>query len=252
MMRFAILALLLPLALNAQLNTTLSPKTTAAFENYVQQAEPKITNTPRYAQIRAGEVRIDPARAEGTMNVKDGLVHDWVAGALIPGATVDQALAVLQNYGAYKTMYRPEIVDSRLIEHNGEQWRIYLKIVKRKIFSTVLNSEYEVSYRPLGGGRWAMTSRSTRIAELDDDNELPLGTGHGFLWRLNAYWLIEPRPNGVYLECRSISLSRDIPFGLNFAVGPLVKTLPRESLQSTMENTARALGHPLNASADIF
>src|SRR6185312_4699898 len=105
-----------------------------------------------------------------------------------------------------------EIVDSRLISHNGDQWKIYLKIVKKKIFSTVLNSEYEVTYRPLGSGRWAITSHSTRIAELDGNKELPLGTGSGFLWRLNAYWLIEPRPNGVYLECRSISLSREIPF----------------------------------------
>ncbi len=250
MMRLATLSLLFPLALQAQLNTTLSPKTTAAFDKYVQQAEPKITNTPRYPQLRAGEVRVDPVGDQGTMNVKDGLLHDWVGGAVIPGATVEQALAVLQNYGAYKTMYQPEIVDSRLIAHNGDEWKIYLKIVKKKIFSTVLNSEYHVTYRPLGGGRWAITSHSTRIAELDDDNkEMPLGTGRGFLWRLNAYWLIEPRSNGVYLECRSISLSRDIPFGLNFAVGPLVKTLPRESLQSTMENTARALGHPINASA---
>jgi hypothetical protein len=140
-----------------------------------------------------------------------------------------------------------------LLEHNGDQWHVYLKIVKKKIFSTMLNSEYEVTYRPLGSGRWAMTSHSTRMVEVDDDGkEMPAGTGRGFLWRLNAYWLIEPRPNGVYLECRSISLSREIPFGLNFAVGPLVKTLPRESLQATMENTAKALGHPIVAAAGAF
>jgi hypothetical protein len=96
-MRFATLILLFPLALSAQLNTTLSPKAAAAFDNYVRQAEPKISNTPHYSQIRAGEVRIDPTGSEGTMNVKDGLVHDWVAGAVVPGATVEQALAVLRT-----------------------------------------------------------------------------------------------------------------------------------------------------------
>jgi hypothetical protein len=236
------------LALQAQLSTTLSPKTTAAFESYLRQAEPKMTNTPRYPQLRAGEVRIDPAREDGSIGVNDGMVHDWVAATVAPGATVEQALAVLQNYAAYKTVYQPEIVDSRLIARNGDEWRVYLKIVKKKVLTAVLNSEYDVMYRPLGNGRWAMSSRSTRIAEVDDGKELPLGTGHGFLWRLNAYWLMEQRPNGVYLECRSISLSRSIPFGLGFAVGPFVKSLPRESLQSTMEATARALGHTINAS----
>ena len=75
----------------------------------------------------------------------------------------------------------------------------------------------------------------------DLERELPAGTGHGFLWRLNAYWLIEPRPNGVYLECRTISLSRDIPFGLGWAVGPFVRTLPTESLHLTMDATASAM-----------
>lgn len=248
-MRFSTLALLFPLALHAQLGTTLSPKTVAEFEKYLQQAEGKFTSTPQYPNLRAGEVRIDPARDDGSVNVKDGMVHDWRAATVVPGATVQEALAVLQNYGSYKKVYQPEIVDSRLIGRNGDHWHVHLKIIKKKVLTAVLNSEYDVVYRDLGNGRWAMTSRSTRMAELDDDGkELAQGTGHGFLWRLNAYWLIEPRPNGVYLECRSISLSRDIPFGLGFAVGPFVKSLPRESLQSTMTATAKALGHTVTAS----
>ena len=61
-----------------------------------------------------------------------------------------------------------------------------------------------------------------------------------FLWRLNTYWLIEPRPEGVYLECRAISLSRDIPFGRSL-VEPFLTSVPRESLQSTLDATVRAL-----------
>ncbi len=241
---------LFPLALAAQLNTTLSPRATAAFDAYLKTHEPQINNRPRYGQLKPGDVRIDPAREDGSIEVKDGMIHDWVAAALIPGATVDQALAVLQNYSAYKTIYKPEVTDSRLISHSGDQWRVYLRILKKKVLSSELNTEYDVNYKDLGAGRWAMTSRSTRIAEVDGGKELPLGTGQGFLWRLNAYWLIEPRPNGVYLECRSLSLSREIPFGLGFVVGPFVKTLPIESLRATMEATARALGRAVTASSE--
>lgn len=240
----AALLLLVPLALSAQITTTLSPKTTAEFEAYLKLVEPQISSRLRSSPLKPGDVHVEPVRGEGTVPVTDGLIHDWVAGMLVPGATPEQAIAALQNYGAYKNIYQPEVVDSKLLAHNGDQWRVYLKIIKKKVLTAVLNTEYNVLYQNLGQGHWQMTSRSTRIAELEDGKELPIGTGHGFLWRLNAYWFIDPRPNGVYLECRTISLSRDIPFGLGFAVGPFVRSLPPESLRATMEATVRALQTP--------
>jgi hypothetical protein len=229
-----------PLAFG-QFNTELSPKTVAAFDAYLAKAEPQITYRARYGTLKPGDVLVTPAHQNGAIEVKDGMVHDWVGAVLVPGTTVERALGVLQNYAAYKRIYAPEVVDSKLLSHSGDDWRVYLKIVKTKVLTAVLNTEYDVRYRDLGGGRWSMISRSTRMAEIDDGKELPLGTGHGFLWRLNAYWLIEPRENGVYLECRTISLSRDIPFGLGFAVKPFVKSLPIDSLRATMSATAREL-----------
>lgn len=240
-MRSFALLLALPIAAAAQFNTTLSLHTNEAFDAYLKAAEPQMKGTARYAQLKPNEVRVEPARDDGSIDVKDGIVHDWVAATFVPGATVEQALMVLQNYPAYKTIYKPEIIDSKLLSHSGDQWRVYLKIVKTKVLTAILNTEYDVKYRDLGSGRWGMTSRSTKIAEVDDGKELPLGTGHGFLWRLNAYWVIEPRANGVYLECRSISLSRNIPFGLGGIVGPFVNSLPTESLQATLNSTVKAL-----------
>lgn len=240
-MRNFVLLLALPLVASAQFNTTLSPQTNEAFDAYLKTAEPQMKAQARFSQLKPNEVRVEPARDDGSIDVKDGIVHDWVAATLVPGATVEQALRVLQNYPAYKTIYKPEIIDSKLLSHSGDQWQVYLKIVKTKVLTAVLNTEYDVRYRDLGSGRWGMTSRSTKIAEVDDGKELPLGRGHGFLWRLNAYWLIEPRANGVYMECRSISLSRNIPFGLGGIIGPFVNSLPTESLQTTITSTVKAL-----------
>jgi hypothetical protein len=86
-----------------------------------------------------------------------------------------------------------------------------------------------------------MTSRSARMAEVDGDRELPAGKGHGFLWNFNAYWLIEQQPEGVYLECRTRSLSRAVPFLLAPVIRPFVSGIPRESLRTTMDATVRAL-----------
>jgi hypothetical protein len=46
----------------------------------------------------------------------------------------------------------------------------------------------------------------------------------------------------VYLECRSISLSRGIPAVLDVIIRPMVTSVPRESLRNTLEATVRALG----------
>jgi hypothetical protein len=43
------------------------------------------------------------------------------------------------------------------------------------------------------------------------------------------------------VQCESVSLSRDIPFGLGWVVGPFVSSIPRESLTFTLQTTRDAL-----------
>jgi hypothetical protein len=236
------LALAAALPLAAQFQTRLDPKTDQAFDQYRKAAEAQFDGHPRFPTgPQPGRVEILPASPQGPVGAQDGLIHDWIAATVVPNTTVEKALAVLQNYAAYKEIYRPDVSDSKLLRRDGDLWQVYLRMVKKNVLTVILNGEFDVQYRSLENNRWQLLSRSTRIAELDGDRELPPGSGHGFLWRLNAYWLIEPRPEGVYLECRSISLSRAVPFVLSLAVKPFVTSVPRDSLQSTMDATVRAL-----------
>ena len=235
------LALAATLPLAAQFQVHLNPQTDQAFDDYRKAAEARFDGHPRFpAALKPGQIEITPTNSVGSMDVKDGMIHDWTAAVVVPGATVEKALAVLQNYAAYKNIYRGEVTESKLVRRDGDLWRIHLRMVKKQVFTVVLNGDFDVQYRSLGNNRWGVLSRSTRIAELNGDHERPPGTGRGFLWQLNTYWLIEPRPEGVYLECRAISLSRDIPFGKSL-VEPFLTSVPRESLQNTMEATLRAL-----------
>jgi hypothetical protein len=43
------------------------------------------------------------------------------------------------------------------------------------------------------------------------------------------------------VECEAISLTRAIPAGLSWLVEPIVTSLPRESLASTLRETRAAL-----------
>jgi hypothetical protein len=241
-MRRALPLLVAPLTLHAQFSADFKSETTRAFDDYLRTAESQFT---WQAKPVTKQVAVTDSNGKSPIAIPNGLIHDWTAALLVPNATVEKALAMFQNYGAYQTVFAPEVAESKLLAHDGPHWKAYLKLRRKKVVTAVLNSEYDVEYRPLGEGRWAILSRSTKITELDGDRERAPGEGHGYLWRLNAYWLLEPRPTGLYLECRSISLTRDIPTGLGWAVRPIVASLPKESLQSTIEAAARAIQpHP--------
>src|SRR5579871_3956904 len=171
--RVSIVALAAALPALAQFHVHLSPETNKAFDDYLLSAERDMTLTPRSSSIaKSGETQVGPSRADPAVSVADGLIHDWVASAIVPGASVEKVLAILQNYPAYKKIYAPEVADSRLVSHNGNRWHAFLKLVTRKgLMSVAYNTEYDVDYRALNGGRWTVTSRSTRVAQLDGKEE---------------------------------------------------------------------------------
>jgi len=195
---------------------------------------------PRF-ETSGTAVSVAAGGSKSSIDVKDGMLHDWSAAALAPGGTVDKALAVLQGYDDYKKLYAPEVIAAKLLSRDGDRSHIYMQLRKKKIMTVVLDTEYDVQVRRLENGKKAVFSRSTSISEVDNGRALPPGTGHGFLWRANTYWLLEPRPEGVYLECRMITLSRDVPAALGWAIKPMITTVPRESLRATLEATIRAL-----------
>jgi len=233
-----LLVLLIPSAVQAQFSVSLTPETNRAFDDYVSKMESQMD---WQAKPASNDISVKPSLGKSPIDVSDGMIHDWTASVLIPRATTEKALRVFQDYAEYKMIFGPEVVESKLLAQEGPHWKAFLRLRRKKVVTAVLNSEYDVEYRPLGDGRWAILSRSTKISELDGKKELPAGQGHGYLWRLNAYWLLEPRPDGIYLECRSISLTRDIPPGLGWIVKPFVTSLPKESLQTTLEAARTAL-----------
>lgn len=175
-----------------------------------------------------------------------GLIHDWIGAVFIPGTTVKETLALIQDYDRHKNIYQPEVIDSVLKSHHGNDFKIYLRLLKKKIITVVLDTNHDVHYLSLDRTRWCCHSHTTRISEVEDaggpeERVLPPDTGHGFLWRLNSYWRFQEKEIGVYAECRAISLTRNVPFGLGWVIEPIIQSLPRESLINTLEATRQAL-----------
>ncbi len=109
----------------------------------------------------------------------------------------------------------------------------------KKVISVVLNTENDVTYTRLGPSRVHVRSYTTRIAEVEragekDEREAPVGRDGGYLWRFYNYCSLQGATGGTYIQCESISLSRSIPPGLGWLVGPFVSSIPRESLAFTL------------------
>ena len=234
----------------------LQPKTVAAFDRYIRETEQRLADSKiflwadesvdRARRVKAGEVAVEPFRGKAVFEVPGGLVHDWVGSVFIPGATLQRTLAMVQDYDHHKDVYQPDVIDSRLISHTGDDFHIYLRLLKKKVITVVLSSEHDVKYTPLDKTRWRSVSRTTKIAEVEkagkpEEREKPPGTGEGFLWKLNSYWRFEERDGGTWLECEAISLTRNIPTGLGWLVQPIIRDLPKESLANTLRLTRAAL-----------
>jgi len=238
----------------------LKPSTIEAFDGYIRAAEAEMEQTlsgsapflwsdgsPERAQsVRQGKVLAERWSGKELVKIPDGLIHDWIGALFTPGTTVGDALALVQDYDNHKNVYKPEVIDSKLVSHQNNDFQIFLRLLKKKIITVVLDTDHDVHYRCLDATHWFCRSYTTRISEVEDagkpdEQVLPPDSGYGFLWRLDSYWRFQERDGGVYVECRAVSLTRDVPKGLGWIIEPIVRKLPAESLIHTLAATRQAL-----------
>jgi hypothetical protein len=242
----------------------LQPRTVAGFDRYVRLTEDRLRSGEAFlwidslseprrqqarAQVRKSELVIDRLTTKDAgrdIDVPDGLVHHWIGTAFVENATIDQALTILQSYDRHQQIYTPTVAASKLLAHDGDRFRFFMRFVMKKVITVVVNSEHEARFMRPTAERSEGWIASTRIAEVENagtpqEHEKPVGHDGGYLWRLNTYWRLLARDGGVYIQCESVSLTRGIPLGLGWIVGPFVTSIPRESLTFTLETTRREL-----------
>lgn len=235
--------------------------TNAAFDRYARVTEarmdeevggtrpflwidglPEPRRAEAYAAMRRGEIvvsRLETREHGKSIEVPDGICHHWVGTVFAPHAGLEQVVALMQSYDRYSEIYRPAVRRSRTISRAGDRFTVQLQLFMKKVISVVLNTDNDVRYVSAGPARMHVRSYSTRIAEVTDagtpqEREKPVGHDNGFLWRFNNYCSIDGRPDGSYIQCESVSLSRKIPIGLGWLIGPFVTSIPRESLEFTL------------------
>lgn len=200
-------------------------------------------------RLQHGEVlttRLKTHDDSGEISTPGALLHHWVGTVFIPGASLQQVLELLQDYDRHSNYYSPDVSKSKTLEHSGDDFKVYLRLTRKKVITVVLDTDYDVHYKRLDNLRALSSSYSTQIAEIEhvgESNEtaLPPGMDHGFMWRLNSYWRFSEADRGVYVQCEAISLTRDIPTGLQWLIGPFIESIPKESLEFTLGATRSAV-----------
>ncbi len=245
--------------LRAQLVVKLEPQTISEFERYAQGVESKlaerwqgkknflyIQDDPAELQkVLAGDLFIKQLSAGQPTEVTDGLIHDWLGTVYIPHTTMERVMSVMRDFNNHKNIY-PEVADSRTIRQNGNDVTGFWRLQRKGMVPVILNVEQDAHYQQISPGKWICRAYAKQISEVDTNlftwgRKFPVGKGHGYLWRLYAYWSLEEFNGGILAESRTLSLSRDIPPGLAWAVGPYVQKMPQESLSSTLKETKKAV-----------
>lgn len=208
----------------------------------LETLRPQEVSSARAALARAEVYVHHMAPPPGTRDdTPDALIHHWLGAVLVPGATVDEVLAFVQAYDQHARYYG-DVMASKTLGRDGDRFRVFLKLQRSRFgVSAHYNTEHDVAYRRHDASRASSRSTATRIVELDragtpQEREKAPDADRDYLWRLNSYWRFLQTRDGVIVECESVSLSRDIPFGLGFIVGPFVRSVPRDSLDRTLRD----------------
>lgn len=239
----------------------LKPETLKAWEDYVVAANAQMQerlspdhpfllsdeDPGRAVKLRSGKILAFPADPHIPKRVPAGLIHDWNGEAFIPNATMHDVLPVVRDYGCYKEVYQPVVVDSRAIAASKSEDQFSMLLMNKSLISkTALDSDFRSSYFRVNEQRWYSVSESTRIQEIagygtGDQHKLPEDEGTGLIWRTYSITRFEERDGGVYIEVEAIVLSRDIPISLGWIAAPIVRRVSRESLITSLRQTRDAV-----------
>ncbi len=227
-----VLILLTALACVSTHAAELKPETVAAFDRYVKVTEEEMNrhrgfgdflwldqHADKKSVVWLGQSAIMPLKTldQGQeIDVPDGVLQHWLGMVYLDEATLEKARDVVLNFADYKVFFKSQVIDSKLIKRDGEQFDLLLRLYKKQISTVLLNVNATAKYTLVDPTKIFVACHSTHIGEVAHpknkkayDVERPVEDQSGYLWRLNMYWRLQQADNGVYIELEVISLARE-------------------------------------------
>jgi len=227
----------------------------SAFNSYIRVVEARLDGqhktqgsflAGKAARLGLGELVVEKLTSNSDSDFPGAMVHDWRGTAFAPGATVADFERVMKDLGAYPQRFSPQVVRAGIRGTDGDRIQASMRVRQKHVITVVMDIDFDLTFNRLDSRHIDSASRGTRVAEIaaaGTAQERALGPAeeHGFLWRLNTYWSCEERDGGLAMQIESVSLTRAIPTGLGWAIGPFVESVPRESLEFTLRSMVNAV-----------
>jgi hypothetical protein len=237
------------------------PVAVSTFDSYITTVEARLARqhsssngfivpvtpaAPSETRLRQGELLIEQITPSTATDLPGAMLYHWRGTAFAPGAKAADFERMMKNFDAYPQKFSPQVLQSRILSQQGDIFKVTMRVCQKHVITVVMDTSYDVTFARIDPLHGYSLSRSTQISEIDSPgtrHELALTSSeeHGFLWRLNTYWSYEERDGGLYMQIESVSLTRSIPTGLGWAIGPFIQSVPRESLEFTLRSTCNAL-----------
>jgi len=242
-----------------------SPTAVAAFNSYIGAVESRLAQQHRgqnsvlaplssaaqsEARLRRGELIVEQLTPATGAVASGAMLHHWRGTAFAAGAKAADFERLMKDFNDYPRHFAPQVIQAKVLAQQGDRLQAVMRVRQRHVITVVMDTAYDVTFARAdsapGAHRGYSISRSTSVSEIDapgtsSEHALDASHEHGFLWRLNTYWSYEERDGGLYMQIESVSLTRSIPAGLGWAIGPFVESVPRESLEFTLRATCNAL-----------
>ena len=177
------------LAANGAAGAQLKPETVEAFDRYIQSRELQMNGTlasennfswldtatgqkrvEAAEKLPRGEVVTEALEPANSISVPGGLIHDWIGIVFIPGATLPQTLALLQDYDHAAKVYAPDVEKSKLLSHSGKDFRVFLRLKRRSRHRGI---RHRIRH-PLRNASVAIAPTAARIARALRRSKIPI------------------------------------------------------------------------------
>ncbi len=126
----------------------LKPETSAAFDRYVKLTEDGFAKNQGFENflwldhhsrekslVWLGQSIVSPLQTldQGRqIEVPDGVIQHWLGVVYLEGTTLDKVRDVALNFADYKTFFKQQVIDSKLIKRDGEQFDALIRFYKSR------------------------------------------------------------------------------------------------------------------------
>jgi hypothetical protein len=263
--RLILTAILLSASLHA---AQLKPETAAAFDRYIKVTEEEMNKHRGFndflwldhrdpkekSLVWLGQPSVAPLRTLDhgqPIDVPGCVIQHWIGVTYLDEPPLEKVRDVILNFADYKNFFKQQVIDSKLIKRDGDQFDFLLRLYKKQISTVLLNVKGTAKFTQVDPTKIFVACLSTHVGEVSHpknkkawDDELDPEDEAGYLWRLNLYYRLQQSDNGVYVELEVISLGREAGGKLNASrLLTGFETFPQELTQGIVDGLHDAFPH---------